>query len=240
MKETKLSGGSLNARAFGWRAAITDAVLPVILGVSLVSAASAAVVFEQEPVNGNDAFPSISAAQSADGFVLPTTTSVTGLRWWGSYSQDPTTLPADVFSVRIFADDGSPGETISQQPTRSSSLLVDKTGAAVYRFDLVLAPFTLAGGKDWYLSVINQFDVRDPTAVWYWLLSNATDENFYRSADGDPWLSDSTGNLAFQVIGNPGRAIPLPGSLLLLLAGLAGLNLVRLRSRLRLTTPVDG
>ena len=145
-----------------------------------------------------------------------------------------------IVNLRIFADDGSPGETISQQPTRSSSLLVDKTGVAVYRFDLVLAPFTLAGGKDWYLSVVNQFDVRDPTAVWYWLLSNATDENFYRSADGDPWLSDSTGNLAFQVIGNSGRAIPLPGSLLLLLAGLAGLNLVRLRSRLRLTTPVNG
>lgn len=246
MKEMKPNGGSLHARALDWRAAIARTVLPVILGASLVSASSAAVLFDQSPVDGNDAFASISAEQSAGGFVLSTTTSVTGLTWWGSYSQDPTTLPADAFSVRIFADDGggapaaNPSETISQQPTRVATSLLDQTGAAVYRFDLVLAPVTLAGGKDWYLSVVNQFDVGDPNAVWYWLLSNATGENFYRSVDGDPWLSDPTGNLTFQVIGNPETAIPLPGSLLLVLSGLAGLNVAGLRGRGRLArAPIE-
>lgn len=252
MKEMKSNGASLHARALGWRAAIARTLLPVVLGASLVCPASAALVFVQSPANGDDAFASISAEQSADGFTLSTATSVTGLTWWGSYSQDPTTLPADAFSVRIFADDGSgapradPRETIptAQQLTRSSTALFDQTGAPVYRFDLVVAPVTLAGATNWYLAVVNEFDVADPDAAWYWLLSDTTGVNFYRFVDGERWLSDlkpPTGNLAFQVSGSPGTAIPLPGSLLLVLSGMAGLNVVGLRGRGRLAaSPVEG
>ena len=176
------NAASLPACTLGCRAAIARTLFPLALAASLVGAASAEVVFEQSPVDGNDAFASISAEQSADGFRLSATTAVTGLTWWGSYSQDPTTLPADAFSVRIFADDGSgapeaaPTETISQQPIRSSTSLSDQTGAPVYRFDLALTPLTLAGATNWYLSVVNQFDVGDPDAGWYWLLSNPTDK----------------------------------------------------------------
>ncbi|MBK7676225.1 MAG: hypothetical protein IPJ27_16565 [Candidatus Accumulibacter sp.] len=230
-------------------------LLPLALAASLIGAASAAVVFEQAPADGNDAFLSISAAQSADGFVLSTTTSVTGLTWWGSYLEDPgdpaTPLRKDDFTVRFFADDGSgapkalPTETILQQPARSSTLLVDKERAPVYRFDLdlALAPVTLAAGRN-YLSVVNQFDVLDSRAEWYWLLSDTTGQNFYRVVDRDPWsraLNPPKGNLAFQVSGNPGTAIPVPGSLLLVLSGLAGLNLVGLRGRGELAaSPVEG
>lgn len=239
--KVQLNEASLQARACAVRGMIARALMPVTIAASLVGAASAAVVFEQLPADGNDAFASISAEQSAAGFTLSTTTAVTTLTWWGSYSQDPATLLADAFSVRIFADDGSgapeatPIETISQQPTRSSTALLDQTLAPVYRFDLALAPLTLVGGTDWYLSVVNQFDIGDPNAVWYWLLSDTTGENFYRFVDGDPWASDLAGNLAFQVSGNSGTPIPLPGSLLLLLSGLAGLNLVGLRGSGRLT-----
>jgi hypothetical protein len=225
------NGASLNACTLSCRAAIARTLLRLALAASLVGAASAEVVFEQSPVTKNDAFASISAEQSADGFRLSATTVVTGLTWWGSYSQDPTTLAADAFSVRIFADDGSgapeatPRETISQQPIRSSTALSDQSGSPIYQFDLVLTPLTLLGAKNWYLSVVNQFDVGNPEAGWYWLLSNPTGENFYRTVDGDPWSSDLTGNLAFAVNGNPGTPIPLPGSLVLMLTGLAGLNL---------------
>ncbi len=175
-----------------WRAAIVRTLLAVALGASLLTPVSAAMVFEQLPLDRSDPFASISGEQSADGFTLSTTTAVTGLTWWGSYSEDPATLPAHVFSVRIFADNGSgapatatnPSEAISmQQLTRFPTDLFDKTGARVYRF-----------------------------------------------FDGDPWLSDlnpPTGNLAFQVSGGPGTAIPLPGSLLLLLSALAGLGVAK-------------
>ncbi len=254
MKKRQCERKLQDDRGRNWRANIVRTLLAVALGASLLTPVSAAMVFEQSPLDGNDPFPSISGEQSADGFTLSTTTAVTGLTWWGSYSQDPATLPADVFSVRIFADDGSgkpvatpPTETISQQPTRLPTELpelLDASGALVYRFDVdLVVPFTLDGGKNWYLSVINQFDIGDPNAAWYWSLSDTTGENFYRAVDGGRWSSDlkpPTGNLAFQVRGNPGTAIPLPGSLLLVLAGLAGLNLVGLGSRLRLTAPVDG
>ncbi len=252
MKKEQCEKNLKNAHARDWRAAIGRTVLPVLIGVSLVGAASAAVVFEQSPADGNDAFASISAEQSADGFTLSTATSVTGLTWWGSYSRDPTTLPADTFSVRIFADNGTgepaanPSDTIPtlQQLTRSPTALFDKTGAPVYRFDLVVAPVTLVGATNWYLSVVNEFDVTDPDASWYWLLSDTTGHNFYRFVDGDAWSSDlnaPTGNLAFQVSGNPVTAIPIPGSLILVLSGLAGLNLVGLRGRGKLAaSAVEG
>ena len=226
-----------NTRAGGWRAAIARALLPLLLGASVMGAASAAPVFQQSPADGNDAFASISAEQSADSFRLSTTAIVTGLTWWGSYSEDPKTLPADVFSVRLFADDGSgnpaatPSETISQQPIRSPTKLFDASGAPVYQFDLALAPFTVAGGTNWYLSVINQFDVGDPNAAWYWSLSDSTEENFYRAVDGDPWSGDQSGNLSFALMSSPGTPIPLPGSLLLLMTALAGLPATAWRGR---------
>lgn len=252
MKKGQCGKNLKNTRAGDWRAGIARTVLPVLLGALVMGEASAAVVFDQSPANGNDAFASISADQSADGFRLSAATSVTGLTWWGSYSQDPTTLPADAFSVRIFADDGSgapaanPSETISalQQLTRSPTALFDQTGAPVYRFDLVVGPVTLAGATNWYLSVVNEFDVADPSASWYWLLSDTTGQNFYRFVDGDAWSSDlnpPTGNLAFQVNGNAVTAIPLPGSLILVLSGLAGLNVVGSRGRGKLAaSAVEG
>lgn len=242
MKKGQCGKNLKNTRAGDWRAGIARTVWPVLLGALVLGEASAAevFVFDQSPANGNDAFASISAEQSADGFTLSAATSVTGLTWWGSYSQDPTTLPADAFRVRIFADDGSgapaanPRETIPtvQQLTRSPTALLDRTGAPVYRFDLVVGPVTLAGATNWYLSVVNEFDVADPDASWYWLLSDTTGQNFYRFVDGDAWSSDlnpPTGNLAFQVSGNPVAAIPIPGSLILVLSGLAGLRLMASR-----------
>jgi len=226
------SSGHPHRTCSSWlESATARAVLAVLLWVSAVNVASPAVVFEQAPVDGADAFPSISAAQSADGFALSMTTGVTGLSWWGSYSQDPATLPVDAFSVRIFASNAGagpktiPATTITQQPTRSATSLFDKTGAPVYRFDLVFALLSLAGGMDWYLSVVNAFDVGDPNAVWYWLLSSATGENFYRFVDGDPWSSDPTGNLAFQIRDSSGTSIPLPGSLFLALFGLLAMRM---------------
>jgi hypothetical protein len=140
-----------------------------LLGVSLVGAASAEVVFEQSPVTKNDAFASISAEQSADGFRLSATTVVTGLTWWGSYSQDPTTLAADAFSVRIFADDGTgaPAANSQRDDLATADTLVDRADSTrPVRRSIVstssLTPVTLVGAKNWYLSVVNQFDVGIP------------------------------------------------------------------------------
>lgn len=233
-------------RARGWWAGIARAALPAVAGALLSGPVSAAVVFGQLPVSGNDSFASISVEQGADDFRMSATTEVSGVTWWDSYTQHPGTLPADEFRVQIFADDGSgrpainPMAAFSQQATRTEeALLVDVTGARVYRFDLAVAPLTLAGGNRWYLSVVNQFDVNNANAGWFWLLSDTSGENFYRFASVDAWTSDLAGNFAFQLTGNAGAPVSLPGSAVLLLSGLAAMNALGMRRQRNLASRLN-
>lgn len=212
---------------------IGGSAVALVLGLCLATGTSAGVLFEQSPVDGNDAFASISAAQTADDFVLSANTAVSGLIWWGSYSDNPANLSPDSFRVRISADDGfgrpaiDPMAEFTQAPTRSLTSLVDVSGAEVYRYEIALAnSLALAGGTTFYLSVVNEFDIRDPNANWYWLLSNAVGTNFFRAASGNPWDEDTTGDFSFAVTANAATPVPLPGTLLLLLFGLAALSRV--------------
>jgi hypothetical protein len=242
MKKVEWKKAFVRGRFLGVQSSIVRAAVPLVLAFSLVSAAAAVDpvdLYTQWPRNGNDAFASISAEQSADGFLLAASTAVTGLTWWGSYLFDPAPSAADAFSVSISADDGSgrpkviPRVTITQAPTREFAKIFDVLGAKVYRYDLALAtPVLLEGTTNWYLSVVNRFDLDDTKAVWYWLLGDAVGDNaegdsFYRAADLDSWTRETTGNLSFSVSGDPGTQIPIPGTLLLLLCGLAGMGVMR-------------
>jgi hypothetical protein len=214
---------------------VACSTVTLVLGLSLANGASAGAIFEQSPVGGNDAFPSVSAAQSADDFVLSANTLVSGVVWWGAYSAAPATLPLDEFRVGFSADNGTgrpeinPMAEFTQAPTRTATSLTDISGATVYRYDLGLpGALSLSSGTTFYLSVVNEFDIGDPNANWYWLLSDATGDNFYRAASGDPWDMDMTGNFSFAINADGGTPVPLPGTLLLLLSGLAGLSLAEL------------
>ena len=155
------------------------------------------------------------------------------IAWWGSYASDPAGLPADLFRVSIFQDDGagnpaiSPFATLTDTVIRTATGLLDATGETVYRYDLsVTSSFALTGGTPYYLSVVNEFDVNDPNANWYWLLSDTSGSNYFRFAATDPWQSDITGNLAFNINVNGATAVPEPESLWLFLMGSVLLGLV--------------
>ncbi|KFB67361.1 hypothetical protein [Candidatus Accumulibacter vicinus] len=237
MSKRELEDDDLGGSPRGLPRSIGRAALPFFFGLSLISGAWAGVVFKQLPLGGNDAFPSISTAQTADDFVFSATTAISGLTWWGSYSDDPDKLSPDAFRVSIHADDGSghpaidPAVEFTLAPTRTPTRLADVSGADVYRYDLALpSHFVLAGRSTFYLSVVNEFDVKDPDATWYWLLSDAVGANFYRAAYVDPWGDDATGNFSFAINGKattPGPILPLPGTLVLLLSGLAAMTLPR-------------
>lgn len=199
------------------------ASLILSFGLALAQQAMGEIAFQQAPVDGNDAFSSISAAQSGDDFALSSDALVNALSWWGAYADDPANLAADSFRVRLFEDDGSglpktaPFVEFNQSPVRTATALTDVTGATVYRFELAPpSPLALSGGKPYYISIVNLFDIADPNADWYWLLSDTTGTNFYRFASTDPWQADVTGNLAFAL---HTAAVPEPGTCAMVLAG---------------------
>jgi hypothetical protein len=90
----------------------------------------------------------------------------------------------------------------------------------------VTSPFALTGGTPYYLSVANEFDLNAANASWYWLLSHTSGSNYYRFAVNDPWQSDITGNLAFNINVIGATAVPEPANLRLFLMGSVLLGLV--------------
>lgn len=198
-------------------------------GMALANPGQAASALEQAPANGNDAYPGISADQTADNFTLAESLSLGTLTWWGSYSADPATLPADQFQVRLFQNNGglpqtSPFAVLSETPVRTATALVDATSSTVYRYDLNLAsPVSLDSGTAYYLSVVNTFDLNNANAGWYWLLSDTTGSNFFRAADGDAWQAQANGNLAFSLAATP---VPVPAAAWLLVSGMGLLGLL--------------
>lgn len=212
---------------------IGRSAVALALGFCLSSVASADMVFRQLPGDGNDAFSSISAAQTADDFLLAANAAVSGLVWWGSYSEDPGTLPPDEFFVRVSAGDGTgrpavdPMAEFTQTLTPTLTSLADSLGFAVYRYEMTLPKaLPLPGGTAFFLSIVNQFDINDPRANWYWLLSDDVGANYFRAGSKDTWATDMTGNFSFAINAGAPTSAPLPGTLSLLLSGLTALTLV--------------
>jgi len=142
-------------------------------------------------------------------------------------------LPADLFRVSFFQDDGSgnpaisPLTTFADTATRAPTGLFDATGEMIYWYALlVTSPFALTGGTPYYLPVVNEFDVNAANANWYWPLSDTSGSNYYRFAVNDPWQSDITGNLAFNINVIGATAVPESANLWLFLMGSVLLGLV--------------
>jgi len=190
----------------------------ILSAICLFSADSqAAIVFEQPPANGSDAYPSIPGEQSADDFALPTDMLLNNITWWGGYAEDPAGLPDDQFRVGLFSDNGNeypeiaPFDTLTNSVSRSLTTLMDANGNSIYQFEMAIAnPVHLTAGDSYYLSIVNQFGQDNQNAYWYWLLSNETGNNYYRFSDNSDWGSDPTGNLAFSV---STTAVPLPSAI---------------------------
>lgn len=219
-----------------WIAASTKLdILALALGTMLLLAAPgstlAAQVFQQPPVDGNDAFPSFVDDQSADNFSLSSDALVNQVRWWGSYLIEPDVLQVDDdFRIGFFNDDGGVPETDPfvefAQPglnlTRTSTLLQDGAGGTVFQFDATLpSAVALMGGTTYFFSIVNFFDALD--AEWFWLLSNGAGSNAFRFGDGSSWETDLSGDLAFALftestpVTEPSTFYILVGGLLLVL-----------------------
>ena len=204
--------------------------------LALSSAARAAVLYSQAPLNGGTAFFANYSAtggfgfQNADSFTLGVPAIVTGFRWWG------TVASGGAFVVRRFNDvvtAPNTFETLSGSPiTATPTALTDSVGNAIVQYDLQLgSPLLLAGTH--YFSVF-----LDSEVDWAWLESASGDgTSAVRSVEGDPWSIPLPGDvdaadLAFAVIGErQAQAVAEPATLaLFVLGGVATLLNRRRRS----------
>lgn len=187
------------------------------------STASAAVLYQQPPVDGGNGFyanPNFPQ-QMADDFTLGGAVSLESISWWGGYDGD---LDAgdDDFLVRLYSDVSGTG-TVQQEfnsaPfTRSTTSLLDGAGNAVYQYDFSLATPVSLSASTYYLFVQNL-----GTSEWFWqAASSGNGDLWFRSEDTDVWAME-VGDMALRLEGTP-ALIPEPSSLALF--GIAGLSML--------------
>ncbi len=193
-------------------------LLAGIISVFALWDVSAAILLEQSPINGADAFLSnLSAgAQNADDFLLTEPAKIERISFWGSYDG----IDSDDFVIRILSNDnGSPsavGAFVQAYSlvavSATLTALDDSAGSDVYQYDFDLpTPVSLMSGT-YFLSVSNETQV----AGWYWLLSQTGGNSWSRAADGDAWTLNSSGpvDIAFRLEGQT-SVVPLPGAMVL-------------------------
>jgi len=187
--------------------------------LAIFSISAQAVVIVQAPLDGGDGDLSVLdfGAQLAESFQFSSNVELSDISWWGSYTFGPQATES--FTIRVFADDaGDPATTPLFETSYSgngdgSEGLLDLFGGTVYRYDISLvAPLSLPGGIDYYLSVMNN----DANDEWWWLESSVGD-NWARGFDGDNWsYSQADFDLSYRLIAEEVAQIPEPGPLLLM------------------------
>jgi len=183
--------------------------------------------------------------QQADNFSLAVDSPISALLFWGSYgsgASTPGSEPADDFTIRFFADNGSgdPATTPDIQLTgltvqRQDTGVATTSGSNVFRYsvDLSAEALSFAPSTTYYLSVVNN---TTSTTAWAWSYSNSglDDTRWSRGtnvSDNQAWNRQSNEpeqneDLAFQL------AVPAPGPLALMaIGGAALLGVTRRRRR---------
>ena len=177
----------------------------------------------------------------ADDFVLDDDMILTDVHWWGTYWLDGSPTPAtDDFRVELFA--GEPDGTPATSPLASFAVgdigrtdtgNTDFQGNAIYAYSVDLdTPVALAGGTEYYLSVVN--NTANSTALWAWSATDSLDNlgYFLRNEDSEPWVATVVpSNFAFNLTGT---VVPEPASFTLIGLGLAAIALRRRRTYRRL------
>lgn len=196
------------------------------------SVASAAVIFDQSVDVTVTAVPSdinYFLAEAAGDFQLqPGASTVSGIRWWGGYSNMPTGI--DSFAIRIFADDaGVPAaDALAEfdvgQASRVSTGL-DAYGLDVYAYEASFGPVDLMANVTYWLSIVHDTSAGD-IEIWYWSADHAGSSLYRFMPSGPDWIEQDA-RLGFQLT-NDTATVPEPGTL-----AIFGLSLVGIGFQLR-------
>ena len=203
------------------------------LFILLPNVVSASVIFSQgfDPfsfnANGSSDFGSNN--QKADDFSITSNDVLRSVSWQGIYQGGPGAAPVvDDFTVRIFADNSTPGlpgsliyeENIMNVVNRSAPVNSGSTfGLDLFTYDANLASsVNLTSGVIYWLSIVNNVGT-SPTAndSWAWAASSTSGSAASRSLDTDPW-NNNNATLQFQLTN-----VPIPAAIWLLSSALLGL-----------------
>jgi hypothetical protein len=193
--------------------------------LGLASSARADIIaYEQLPgPNSNTGFLSavnnLSAmppgAIVADNFVLPTSTTISGLHFWGVLEGG-----GHDFRYTFYANNGGIPGAILLSTGGSSPTLSNPPSAPVpstfYETELD-TPFFATAGTTYWLSVYNQ----KPGATWGWLIATNSGDGSRQGDDIVPLWNSSRPDMAFQL-----TTVPAPPSVVLVGLG-AGCVAVR-------------
>lgn len=199
---------------------IIASVAAITIGAASSQSLAGAAAFSQRPIpaSGNS-FPSdVNAGQQADNFSLASSSSIIGLRWWGTAASN---AGPGAFTARFFADNaGLPGPLLTQFSignsfTQTATGITDFNGRDIFRFEASLGSgFSAAPAATYWISIVNdQSVVGPPLWLWYEGLGGNSQHAFRIGAGA--W-STLAGDMAFELI------IPSPGALALLALGAIG------------------
>jgi len=173
--------------------------------------------------------------QIADGFAISAETDllITGVYWTGGYSLASTSI-VDDFTIRFFADDdGRPQADPLMSIALGNGAARTDWGANRYSYLASIDPLRLAAGTQYFISIVA--NTAGSESNWYW---NAEDfpagaTRLERVSDGDQWSGNGLRNYVFSLFGDaaPPSAVSEPGTLALLMLGLASLAFSRRRKQ---------
>jgi hypothetical protein len=190
-----------------------------VVGLLAAAPASAAVLYDNGPIDGTTDAYNIATYVTADSFDLSTPSTVTGVNF-GAWTDPSEMITSIDWSITSLAEAGTIYGSGTASVTSSFQFTTILPGPVTYDISwdsFTIPSLNLVSGTYW-LNLTNAVTTNNGSAYW--------DQNGGPSSaeqDGGSLPSES-----FQIIGTansspPPTSVPEPGSLALLLPGLVGL-----------------
>ena len=174
--------------------------------------------------------------RTSDNFTLTQGGVVTNVTWQGSYqdfvnSQNPAAPNTVSFDIAFWADaSGQPGASLLSQTIAYASVTAtlvgfSATGLNVFDYQVALpTPFLAQPGTTYWLSIFSNSSSFSP--LWGWRSGSGGDGLTFQQNFSTGGSTLTGPDRAFALVGAP---VPEPGSVVLLVSGLAAIALIRRR-----------